>query len=751
MLSNELDPRTLAGGEGIAPRRALEALEARGPRGAALEDLGAQLGLASAEVEEALHGLERSGLAAEWARRWYAVRHTAWVAATLELLADGGALARVVGRREPDLAVEQRHTKDARDGDLVLLKRLKGRLAVGAGPALPRAAVVKVLAERRRRVVGTLEERDRRRWLVPYDAKAAIDLEVAGGEDLPLGEWVAIALPSTKGKRGQAPAQVVERLGTLAQPGTDTRVVLRHYEIPEEFPHEVIHAAAAMPADPIATDWSGRLDLRDEIVVTIDGATARDFDDALSIAPRSGGGWRLGVHIADVGHYVEEGGALDREAYRRGTSVYYPERAVPMLPEGLSNGLCSLRPGVPRLTLSAHLEIDATGAVIGRAFAESVIRSARRLTYDEVRRVLEEPRAEDERSYGAVADRLRELRSLMEVLLRRRTERGSIDFDLPEGDVMLDTDGNTVGVKPSERTVAHRIVEECMIAANEAVAFALDAAQCPALHRVHDPPSPVRLEELREVLRSLGHDLPGELTEMPPATLQDAVRQVAGRPEEAFVSALVLRTVQRALYSPESRGHYALAAPHYTHFTSPIRRYPDLVVHRRLRALLRGTASEEAARSLLVERLPVIGEHCSETERRAEQSERDLLQWKKVRFLADRVGESFAGRITGVQPFGLFVQLDGWFVDGLVPIRTLADDFYLHEPESHRLVGQESGRVFQLAQAVTVDLTGIDERRRGLQLRVSGMPEPRRPTREAAEKPVARGRSARTPRYDRRR
>jgi ribonuclease R len=273
---------------------------------------------------------------------------------------------------------------------------------------------------------------------------------------------------------------------------------------------------------------------------------------------------------------------------------------------------------------------------------------------------------------------------------------------------------------------------------------------------VHDAPSPLRLEDLREVLRSLGHDLPGPLEDMHPSGLQDALRQVAGRPEEAFVAALVLRTVQRALYSPESRGHYALAAQYYTHFTSPIRRYPDLIVHRRLRALLRGTAEADAERSLLAERLPVVGEHCSDTERRAEQSERDLLQWKKVRFLASRVGETFPGRITGVQGFGLFVQLDAWFVDGLVPIRTLADDFYIHEPENHSLVGQEGGRVFQLAQPVMVELVGIDERRRGLQLKIAGMPEPRRSRRDSETPKSRAGAARRAPmgprgsRYDRR-
>lgn len=749
MVSNERENMALPGSEGVAQSRLLARLEARGPRGATVEDLAGEAGLdlEPAELAASLAALEARGAAAEWARRWYAVRSTEWVAGTIELLEGGDALVRAGERREPGYFVAQRHLKSAGDRDTVLIKRLKGRGTV-KGQRLPEAAVVKVLSSRYRRVVGTTEERDGRRWLVPYDAKATLDVEVVGSVGLSAQDWVVVDLDPPSGKGTRRQARVVERLGALSQPGTDVLVVLRHYDIPEEFPPAVERAAVGLPADPVPADWAGRVDLRAATVVTIDGESARDFDDALSIDRLPEGGWRLGVHIADVAHYVQEGSALDLEAYRRGTSVYYPERAVPMLPEGISNGLCSLRPEVPRLAMTAFLEFDAQGDVVSRSYAESVIRSARRLTYTEVKRVLDEPEAGDAERYGEVLARLLVMRELMQTLLRRRVARGSIDFDLPEGDVVLDTDGYTVGVRPSERNVAHRIVEEFMIAANEAVAFTLETSLCPALYRVHDAPTLLRLEELREVLRSLGHDLTGELVDLHPSAFQDVLRQVAGRPEEAFVSALVLRSVQRALYSPECRGHYALAARHYTHFTSPIRRYPDLVVHRRLKALLRGTAEADAERAMLIERLPVVGEHCSDMERRAEQSERDLLQWKKVRFLAGRTGETFPGRVTGVQAFGLFVQLDDWYVDGLVPVRTLADDFYLHEPENHALVGQEHGAVFQLAQPVQVQLLGVDERRRGLQLKIAGMPEPRRPKPDSRPKtPGATGK----PRYDRRR
>jgi ribonuclease R len=580
-----------------------------------------------------------------------------------------------------------------------------------------------------------------RRLLAPFDTRLPVELDLVGAADVPSGWYVTARVEG--GKRGGGPrARLVELLGDPEEPGVDVQVVLRHYGIPDAFPEEVEAAAAALPEHPLPADVAGREDLRGEVIVTIDGASARDFDDALSIAPLPGGGFRLGVHIADVAHYVPFGGPLDAEAFRRGTSVYYPERAIPMLPERLSNGLCSLVPDAPRLTLSAFLDLAADGRVLARRFAETVIESARRLTYDEVRRVLEEPRPGDSAAYGAVLPRLIALRRLMEILNRARSTRGSIDFDLPEGDVVLDTDGTMVGVLPEERNVAHRIVEEMMIAANEAVAEELVTRGCPALFRVHDVPSPERLEELKDLLAPLGIALPEDLVDLHPEVLQGVLKKAAGRPDEHFLSTVVLRTLQRAFYDPECRGHYALASRYYTHFTSPIRRYPDLVVHRRLKALLAGRAEAEAAATGLVGRLPAMAVHASATEKRAEQSERDLLQWKKVRFLADRVGERFRGRITGVQPFGFFVQLDAYSVDGLVPIRTLGDDYYIYEAEAHRLVGERHGRVFQLADAVEVELTGADLRHRGLNLKLSGMPEPpaRREPRAGRDRTVARPR-----------
>ncbi|HYN23094.1 MAG TPA: ribonuclease R, partial [Thermoanaerobaculia bacterium] len=630
----------------------------------------------------------------------------------------GDAIIRPPGTPEqrPTYFVRKTDLRGTLTGDRVLVQGLgEGRGYMG----LTIAAVRRILKDRYETLVGTLEERELRGlWLAPYDPKVTLDIEVLDADDIPEGHFVVVRI-----ERGHAPiGRVIEVLGDPEEPGVDVKVVLRHYEIPDEFPPEVVALAERFPKDP--TDFGRREDLRDRVVITIDGESARDFDDAVSIEKLANGLFRLGVHIADVAHYVREGTALDREAYRRGTSVYYPDRAIPMLPEALSNGLCSLRPQVPRLTVSAFLDIDQAGKVIDRRFAETVIRSARRMTYNEVRRILEEPQEKDIAEYGSILSLLKEMHALMNILHQSRLKRGSIDFDLPEGNVELGTDGTVVGVIPAERNIAHRIIEEFMIAANEAVAEELETQSVPALYRVHAAPSPERLQDLRDMLRPLGIPLKGELTSLHPAALQAVLARVKGLPEEPFVSSVLLRTMQRAVYDPECNGHYALASRYYCHFTSPIRRYPDLIVHRGLKALIHGKAQQRAADTGLEARLLPIAEHSSLTERRAEQSERDLLQWKKVRFLADRVGETFNGRITGVTTFGIFVQLETYLVDGMVPMWKMGDDYYIFEAESHRWLGERTGKIYQLADPVEVELTGANLRRRSLDLKLVGVREP---------------------------
>ena len=729
----------LSGLDGVTRQDVLELLLKAGPRGMRLAEMQKDMApdWDAGTVEQALRNLQRDGLAVEWNQRWMAIRHTEWVVGQVDRLEKGDALIRTGDRWEAGYFVSRRNLKGAIDRDRVLIRRVKTSGRKG-GDRLPEATIVRVLERPLRTVVGTLEHEGDRRWLVPFDPKVNLDLEVTGGDKMLEDQYVVVeVLDPPRGSRGPLRGRVTEVLGSASSPGVDVLVMLRHFRIPDSFPDDVLAEAEQFGEDPLQSDLDGRRDLTSETTLTIDGESARDFDDAISVERRADGGFRAGVHIADVSHYVSEVAPLDLEAFRRGTSVYFPDRAIPMLPERLSNGLCSLRPDVVRLTLSAFLEISSDGEVESRSFDTTVIRSSRRLTYGEVRRLLEAPQAGDDQEYAAVLPTLRAAEGLARALNRRRMDRGSIDFDLPEGDVILDEEGFTVGVRPGERNIAHRIIEEMMIAANEAVAFHLDGHESPAVYRVHDPPQSTSLEELRSVVKPLGLKLEGDLELLNPAALQALLKQAEGKPEEPFVSSLVLRAMQQAAYDPECRGHYALGSTHYTHFTSPIRRYPDLLVHRQLKKLLRGAEPSEERSSQLESRLPSIAEHCSFTERRAERAERQLLQWKLVRLLAAKIGERFSGRVTGVQPFGLFVQLSDYFVDGLVPIRSMADDFYAYEADSHRLVGQENGKIFRLADQVEVVLTAVDPRQRGLSLAIAGMPEPRqsRPRRQRRRSP----------------
>jgi ribonuclease R len=670
------------------------------------------------DLQALMNALSRRGEAIEWNQRWYSPRFIDFEIGTVRVLERGDALILSGYGGEPGFFVPKRHLKGAITRDLVLLRRSKKKPHNRGGGRLPEAVVVKVLSHRFDQLVGAVEQRGGSQWVVPFDSKLPFEVELDEEAVAQDGDYVVVELLEMKGKGGSPRGRVREVLGSIEEPGVDVEVVLRHFGIPDQFPSPVLEAALAFPDEPSPASFSGRRDLRQETVITIDGESARDFDDAISIEARPGGGYRLGIHIADVSAYVEEGSVLDREAYRRGPSVYYPDRAIPMLPETLSNGLCSLRPGVPRLTLSVFLDFDSAGHVSSRHFAETVIRSCRRMTYEQVRRILESDERPPPDLEPEVLELLQAAESLMKKRLKRREERGSIDFDLPEGDVVLDEEGFTVGVRPEQRSVAHRIIEEFMIAANEAVAEELSGHGWSTLHRIHSAPNPRDLEELREVLAEIGYELEGDLEALHPGVLQDLLARVEGKPEESFVSSMVLRSMQRALYHPESRGHYALSTRHYLHFTSPIRRYPDLLVHRQLKRLLADVEEEPGEPELLVRSLSIIAEHCSTTERRAEQSERVLLQWKLVRFLESRIGERFSGRITGVQPFGLFVQLTHYYVDGLVPLRSLTDDFYDFEAENHRLVGRRTGRKLRLADEIEVILDGVDQRRRGLNLRL---------------------------------
>jgi len=645
-------------------------------------------------------------------KRYFGREISNLVRGRLEVRAGGVAVVEPEAAGKPPVVIGKAGLRGAMAGDTVLVRverpRRRARVA-----GMAEGVVVKILERPQRHVVGRWTMAGGRPIVRPVNRKLAFPIIPKGPLPSPgprEGEFVVVDLLKGPDRSQHAQGRVREVLGLLGEPGVEDRVVLRFHDIPGEFPGAALEEAAALPGGVEGRDLAGRWDLRDRPAITIDGITARDFDDAVSARPGRDGAILVEVHIADVSHYVNPGGALDAAARERGTSVYLPGRCVPMLPERLSNDLCSLREDVDRLTLTVVFDVDPQGKVARWKARPSVIHSRRRCTYAEVASWLELPRSRWPRETAGFSDSLQLLAEAAERLGARRRERGSIDFDLEEPEVILDPEGRVVSIEPGSRNRAHRLIEELMVTANECVARILMEADQPAIYRVHDVPTPERLADLRTVVTELGFEFPEIEHPFRPSVLQDLLEQAAGTEHQRLVSFLVLRTLARAVYTPEPRGHFALATDTYLHFTSPIRRYPDLVVHRSLRALVAsgGGPLEPGDRAQVDAELERVAQWCSQTERRAEAAERMALHWKKVLYLQDRVGEVFRGHVVGVTEFGLFVQLDELYVDGLIHITELVDDFYVHDLGRHTLTGEKTGRTWRLGDAVEVRLSRID-------------------------------------------
>jgi ribonuclease R len=605
-----------------------------------------------------------------------------------------------------DLFVAPANIREALHGDRVVA-RLERQ-----GPRGPEGRIIRVLERANSRIVGRYEDDGRfGGHVVPFDKRVLHEVFVPAGEEggASGGEMVAVEITRPPTATRNPAGRVLEVLGRLAEPGVDLKVIVAKYGLPDAFPAEVEEEAGrvARPVGP--AEVAGRTDFRGWLTVTIDPETARDHDDAVGIERRGDGGYRLAVHIADVAHYVREGGPLDQEAYLRGTSVYFPDRVVPMLPHALSSDVCSLVEGRDRLTQSVVIDLDARGRVKGKAFHDGVIRSAARLSYQQAQAIVDGDTGLRER-FAPLVPSLLAMDELAKLMRARRYERGSLDFDLPEPKLVLDAAGEMTGIVRHERLDSMRLVEEFMLAANEAVAEDLDRAGAGALYRVHEQPDPERVEEFVDLVASLGYRMPGRVEGIRPEDFQLILRQIEGKPEEKLVSYLLLRTMKLARYHEENLGHFGLATGMYAHFTSPIRRYPDLVVHRALRARRQG--KDAGREAWLREKLPEMGLHLSERERRATEAERELVEWKKVRFMAGKVGETFAGYVTGVQAFGLFVELEEVYVQGLVHVSSMADDYYRFHEKAHLLKGESTGKVYRLGDRVQVQVVRADLERR---------------------------------------
>jgi ribonuclease R len=646
-----------------------------------------------------------------------------------------------------DLFVAAANIREALHGDRVVA-RLERR-----GPKGPEGRIIRVLERANQRIVGRYEDDGRfGGHVVPFDKRVLHDVFVPAGEEggASGGQMVAVEITRPPTATRNPAGRVLEVLGRLTDPGVDLKVIVAKYGLPDTFPAEVEEEAGrvARPVGP--AEVAGRTDFRGWLTVTIDPETARDHDDAVGIERRKDGGYRLAVHIADVAYYVHEGGPLDQEAYLRGTSVYFPDRVVPMLPHALSSDVCSLVEGKDRLTQSVVIDLDARGRVKGKAFHDGVIRSAARLSYQQAQAIVDGDAALRER-FASLVPSLLAMDELAKLMRARRQERGSLDFDLPEPKLVLDEAGEMTGIVRHERLDSMRLVEEFMLAANEAVAEELDRAGAGALYRIHEQPDPERVEEFADLVASLGYRMPGHLEGIRPEDFQLILRQIEGKPEEKLVSYLLLRTMKLARYHEENLGHFGLATHMYAHFTSPIRRYPDLVVHRALRALRQGKDAEREA--WLREKLPEMGLHLSERERRATEAERELVEWKKARFMAGRVGEAFSGYVTGVQAFGLFVELEEIYVQGLVHVSSMTDDYYRFHEKAHLLKGENAGKAYRLGDRVEVQVARVDLERRQIDFALvdvlararGGAPRPSAPrARAPGRRPVGprgRGRS----------
>ncbi len=627
---------------------------------------------------------------------------------------------------EPDLYVPGAALRPAMHGDRVLAsveRRRRGRVERLSG------RIVQVLERRTTRLLGIVRHGRSGAYLIPQEPRVLYRVRLVEAGSARDGDMVIAAITRYPGAYEDLEARVETVLGPADDPRVETDAVIHAHDLPLAFPNAVLREAERLPRtvdcppldatlpEPARAPrpWHTsvaqreRIDLRAVPLVTIDGENARDFDDAVAILDGPGGGTRLLVAIADVAAYVPRGSALDIEARARGTSVYFPDRVIPMLPEALSNGLCSLNSNVDRLVQAALLDCDPHGRVHGAAFFPGVMRSRARLTYTEVRQIVADGDLTTRRRYLALVDDLERMTTLAEAMAARRRARGSIDFDLPEAEIILDLRGRPENIVKAERNVAHRLIESFMLAANEAVASYLTAARVPLPYRIHEPPDDDALEELARFLEGFGVRLERQRGGVRPHAFQHALARVAGRPEERLVNTVLLRAMKQARYAPLNVGHFGLAADSYTHFTSPIRRYPDLVLHRLLAAHLAGDQRTIAA---IAAELPDICDESSRRERVAMEAEREVVQLKKVQFMQDKIGETYDGFVSGVVPFGMFVELETWFVEGLVHVATLTDDRYELVEERHLLRGRRRGRIFRVGDPVRVRVASVSIERK---------------------------------------
>lgn len=616
-----------------------------------------------------------------------------------------------------DIYIAGSEMNDAMNKDKVLV-----RLQRDSSGSRPEGTIIRILQRGVTRTVGTYTDDKYYGFVVSDDKRIPSDIFIPKNQELGAvdGHKVLVEITQYPEGRKSAEGHVIKVLGHKNDPGVDILSVIHKHGLPGEFSEEAVKHANEVPDEIAEADLKGRRDLREETIVTIDGADAKDLDDAVQVKKLDNGNYKLGVHIADVSHYVPEGSPIDEEAYDRATSCYLVDRVIPMIPHRLSNGICSLNPQVDRLTLSCDMEITPKGDVVNHDIFESVIRTNERMTYTDVRKILLDEDDEVKQRYKSLVPFFKDMEELAEVLRKKRFARGAIDFDFKEAGVVVDEDGTPTDVVIRERSVAEKLIEEFMLAANETVAEHFHWMKVPFVYRIHEDPDEDKLNRFLEFITNFGYMVKGKGNVIHPRALQELLEEVKGEPEEAVISQVMLRSMQQAKYDPQNAGHFGLSADFYTHFTSPIRRYPDLIVHRLIRTYLIEAKTDEKTRAEWSEKLPEITRHSSEMERRAEDAERETDEMKKVQFMEDKVGEQFDGIISGVTNFGLFVELPNT-IEGLVHVSYLTDDYYHYDEKQYAMIGERTGNVFRIGDEIEVRVTNVNVDERAIDFEVVGM------------------------------
>ena len=570
--------------------------------------------------------------------------------------------------------------------------------------------IVRILSHSTTKIVGLYEKCKSYGFVRPDNQRILSDIYIpeGKGKGAMTGHKVVVSLTSYGGERMKPEGVVTEIIGHINDPGTDIISIVKGFDLPMEFPERVMNQAERVAKEVSEADRAGRMDLRDWKMVTIDGEDAKDLDDAVSLT-KDGENYQLGVHIADVTNYVQERSALDREALNRGTSVYLVDRVIPMLPHKLSNGICSLNAGEDRLALSCIMKVNPKGEVVDHVIAETVVRVDERMSYTSVAKILEKQDAEERKKYEEFVPMFEQMAELSHILRTRRKQRGSIDFDFPETKMILDETGRPIEIRPYERNVATKLIEDFMLLANETVAEEYFWRELPFLYRTHEAPDEEKMKKLSTFINNFGYHIHMG-NEVRPMEVQKLLGKVEGTPEEALISRLALRSMKQAKYTPENTGHFGLAAKYYTHFTSPIRRYPDLQIHRIIKENIRGRLKEERV-AHYEKILPEVAMQAGVTERRAEEAERETIKLKKVEYMKERIGEEFEGVISGITKWGAYVELPNT-IEGLVHVMNMRDDHYEYWEEQYELIGEHTRNVYKLGQVVRVRVLGVDRLQR---------------------------------------